>query len=416
MRDQGSIVFLVLRDTSGGKVQVVVTDDFEQLGLVSSLKVETIVKVEGVAVKNKQAKLGGVEIQLCGITVYSEPAEDLPIHVTKHKREEAPSLPVRLDYKWLEMRKEKVSLIYKIWTTLEQAYVEACIDEGLIQIHSPKIMSTPSEGGSEFFELKYFESKAYLAQSPQFYKQMAQAAGLGGVFEIGPVFRAEPSFTTRHATEFTGYDFELSFIESHYDIMDLEERILVKMLTAVKIAHGEKIKSQYGKEIVVPEVPFPKLKMSKLKKLLAREGVQSKGAHDISPEEERTASKIARKMYGHEFLFVTDYSPTVRPFYHMRYEDSDDKAFTKSFDLLWNGIEITTGAQREHRYEVLKEQATEKGVSHESIEKYLQFFKYGCPPHGGAGIGAERILMQLLGIENIREVSFLARDPKRLDP
>jgi aspartyl-tRNA synthetase len=283
-----------------------------------------------------------------------------------------------------------------------------------IEIHSPKLIGAPSESGAEVFEVKYFERKAYLAQSPQFYKQMAMAAGFEKVFEVGPVFRAEPSFTSRHATEFTGYDAEISYIQSHYDVMAEEENIIVHALQKVKKEYGKEIAKTFGREVVVPATPFPKISMKKAKEILAGLKVSSEKAGDLSPEEERKICEYVKEKEGHEFVFVTEYPVAIRPFYHMH--DEKDPSLTKSFDLLWNGIEVTTGAQREHRYDVLVAQAKEKGMKLNTIQFYLNFFKYGCPPHGGYGMGPNRMLMKLLGIENVREAMFMYRGVKRLEP
>jgi aspartyl/asparaginyl-tRNA synthetase len=234
------------------------------------------------------------------------------------------------------------------------------------------------------------------------------------VFEVGPVFRAEPSFTSRHATEFTGYDAEISYVESHHDVMAEEERVIAHALQKVKEVHGEEIKELFGREVVVPKVPFPKYTMAETKKILADLGVPSEKEGDLSPEEERKISEYVLEKEGHEFVFITDYPKTVRPFYHMRRED--DPNITKSFDLLWMGLEVTTGAQREHRYDVLVAQAKEKGMNVESVQFYLNFFKYGCPPHGGYGMGPNRMIMKLLNIDNVREAMFLYRGVKRLEP
>ena len=275
-------------------------------------------------------------------------------------------------------------------------------------------MSTPSESGAELFEVKYFERKAYLAQSPQFYKQMAMASGFEKVFEIGPVFRANPSFTSRHDTEFTGYDIELSFIESHYDVMAEEEQWIAAMMKAAKEKYGEEIKRVFGREMVVPRIPFPKVTLAEAKATLKGLNVPSESNGDLSPEEERQLGEYIKEKEGHEFVFITDYPKEFRAFYHMRY--ADNPMITKGFDLLFNGLEITTGAQREHRYDVLVEQAKEKGLTLDSITFYLNFFKYGCPPHGGLGFGPSRFLMKMLGLSNVREVTYLYRGVKRLEP
>jgi aspartyl-tRNA synthetase len=267
-------------------------------------------------------------------------------------------------------------------------------------------MNAPSESGAEVFKVGYFETEAYLAQSPQFYKQMAMASGIEKVFMTGPVFRAEHSFTTRHLTEFTGWDFEISYIKDHFEVMDVLENAIISGL--------KQVKEKLDVEFEVPEKPFPKLTMQEVKEKLAKAGVEKPKEHDINPEEERKISEIIKEETGHDFLFITDWDISVRPFYHMRYEDKPET--TKSFDLLYKGIEIVTGAQREHRYEVLKEQAQEKGLSLDSISDYLEFFKYGCPPHGGVGIGPARIVMKLLDLPSVKEATYLPRDVKRLTP
>lgn len=412
IRDQGSIVFLLLRDISGTLQTVVWKDAPEALALTKELSLESVVAVTGLAKEEAQAP-GGVEISVQTIEVLSQADPELPIPVVE-KDENETDPAVRLDWRWLDLRKPKKLLIYKVWTTLEDAFKEYWMEHGYLEIHSPKMMSTPSESGAELFEVQYFDRKAYLAQSPQFYKQMAMAAGFEKVFEIGPVFRAEPSFTSRHATEYTGYDAEISFIESYQDVIKAHEEAIAHAVKRVKERHGEEIRALYGHEVVVPTLPFPQVTMKEAKTILAEAGVASERDGDLSPEEERRLSEIIKEKHGHEFVFITEYPSSVRPFYHMRFDD--DPTLTKSFDLLWKGLEMTTGAQREHRYEVLKAQAEEKGLSLESISHYLNFFKYGCPPHGGYGHGPERLIMKLLEIDNIREVSYLYRGVKRLTP
>lgn len=413
IRAQGSISFLLIRDISG-MIQVVVTKDKKEAAkAVSELSLESVVEITGVAKKEKQAP-GGFEIAAEEIRILSQAAPELPIPIVEKGDDGEVDQPIRLDWRWLDLRKPKNTLIFKVWTTLEEAFREYLLKNGYIEIHSPKLISTASESGAEVFEVKYFERKAYLAQSPQFYKQMAMAAGFEKVFEVGPVFRAEPSFTSRHSTEFIGYDLEISYIKSHHDVMEEEEKLLRHMLQKVKEAYGEEIKETFGREVAVPKIPFPKLSMKETKEILKKLGVPSEKAGDLSPEEEKKISEYVLKKEGHEFVFVTDYPISARPFYHMRYED--DQSLTKSFDLLWNGLEVTTGAQREHRYDVLVRQAKEKKMDLKVLEFYLNFFKYGCPPHGGLGAGPNRMLMQLLGLENIRDASFIYRGVKRLEP
>jgi nondiscriminating aspartyl-tRNA synthetase len=412
LRAQSKIVFLVLRDREGSVQCVALPESGDAFTGAKNLTQESVVVLEGIVVESAQAP-GGFEVQIKKLDVVSAADPQLPIPVVEKGGNETDAT-IRLDFRWLDLRKPEKLLIFKTWTAFEQAFREFFLKEQFLQIHSPKLMSAPSESGAEVFKVKYFDGQAFLAQSPQFYKQMAMAAGFERVFEIGPVFRAEPSFTTRHATEFTGFDFEMSFIESHQDVMNLWAEAIVYIVQRVSDELGEEIKKTLGLDITIPQVPFPQLTMSEAKALLQKNNIQSEREGDLSPEEERGLCEIIQREQGHEFVFVTDYPVSVRPFYHMR--DENDPSATKSFDLLWRGVEITTGAQREHRYDILCKQAEEKGLSHESLEHYLNFFRYGCPPHGGAGIGPGRMIMQLLNLPSIREASYVYRGVKRLTP
>jgi len=412
VRAQSKIVFIVLRDREGVVQCVVLPENEAAFGAAKKLSDESVVAIEGAVVAAKQAP-GGFEIQVKSLEVLSVAEPQLPIPIVEKGGNETDQ-SIRLDYRWLDLRKPNKLLIFKVWTLFEEAFREYFVGQGFLQIHSPKLMSSPSESGAEVFEVKYFDGSAYLAQSPQFYKQMAMAAGFERVFEVGPVFRAEPSFTTRHATEFTGFDFEMSYIASHQDVMNLWAEAIAHMLQRVAEQYGPAIKEAYGVDVVVPKLPFPQLTMAEAKALLKKNGVTSDREGDLSPEEERALGKLTAEEHGHEFVFITEYPTTVRPFYHMR--PADNPAVTRSFDLLWKGMEITTGAQREHRYDVLSQQAQEKGMSLELLQHYLNFFRYGCPPHGGAGIGPGRMIMLLLNIDSIREASYIYRGVKRLTP
>jgi aspartyl/asparaginyl-tRNA synthetase len=261
----------------------------------------------------------------------------------------------------------------------------------------------------------YFEGTAYLAQSPQFFKQMAQPAGFGRVFEIGPAFRADPSFTSRHATEFTSIDAEISWIDSHEDVMAMHEQLMVAGITAVKEKHGEQLKAAFGIELEIPTTPFPRIPLAEAKRIVAERGYEiPRTDEDMDPEGERRISAYAKEELGHDFVFVTDYASSIRPFYHMRH--ADDSTLTNSYDLIYNGVEISTGAQREHRIDVLIAQAREKGLEPEELDFYLDFFRYGVPPHGGFGMGLARVLMLMLGLSTLRETTYLFRGPNRLLP
>jgi len=303
--------------------------------------------------------------------------------------------------------------MFKAQTVLINAMRQYLIENKFIEIHTPKLIGAASESGSDVFEVKYFDRNAYLAQSPQFYKQMAMASGFERIFEVGPVFRAEKSFTSKHTTEFTGFDLEFSFIESFRDVMKMEEELLKAALKAVNDAYGEEIKELFGTEIIVPETPFPVVTLAELYKGLEEDfgyTVDEAEKGDLTTDAERLSFKWVKKHYNHEFLFVTDFDAEKRAFYHMR----DENGVPQGYDLIWRGVEITTGAQREHRYDILKKQAEEKGLA-EDVKFYLEFFKYGCPPHGGFGIGVDRLTMLLLGL-HIKDAMFIFRGPNRLNP
>jgi len=411
VRDQKRVQFVVMRDESGLAQAVLGKDDppTELNEQISSLSVESAVTLTGTVVADERVKLGGVELQLESIEVDSPAEPEVPIAPDS-------ALDKRIDWRYLDLRRPDRRLIFEVQSTVEHAMRDYWSKENFIEIHTPKLMGSASESGAELFKVEYFDGQAYLAQSPQFYKQMAMAAGFGKVFEVGPVFRANPSFTSRHDTEFTSVDVELSWIDSHEDVMTFEEAWLAHVLAAVKDAHGEAIEATFETELAVPAVPFPRVTLEQAKELLRKHGHDPVPGpeHDLDPPSERALSALIKERDGHEFVFVTEYPTSVRPFYHMRFEDRP--TVTKSFDLLWKGIELTTGAQREHRYDKLLEQASEKGVETGPIQYYLDFFRYGAPPHGGFGFGLTRLLMQLCNQENVREVTFLYRGPNRLEP
>ncbi len=405
LRDQNKIVFIILRDITGS-VQCVVHGNPELLEIAKSISTESVLLVKGLVKEEKQAP-GGFEIAVESIEVLSVALPELPIPVAIEKGGDEVDQPIRLDYRWLDLRKPESAKIFKVWTALEKGFRKYWSDNNFIQIYTPSFMSTPSETGAEVFEVNYFDKKAYLAQSPQFYKQMGIASGFERVFMAGPVFRAELSFTTRHLTEFTGWDFEIGFVESHHDVMDQEEGMIEEGFKSVKAEFPDL-------DIEIPVRPFPRLKIVEAKKMLAEAGVESSEDHDLSPEEEREISKIVREKFNHDFVFITDYHKSKSAFYHMRTTEDPDRS--RRADLLYRGIEVTTLAQREHRPEILEKQALEKGMNLEPLSDYLNFFKYGCPPHGGAGIGPGRLIMRMLDLPNVREATYLPRDVKRLNP
>jgi len=411
VRDQKRAQFVIVRDHTGLIQAYHEKDPNDPLtAAVSSLTVESAVEVTGKLVANEAVKLNGMEIVLEDLKVVSR-APALPPPISPDS-----SLDLRLDWRFLDLRRPAARLIFEVQTTAEHAMRQYWIDHGFLEIHSPKLMATASESGAELFRLDYFGGVAYLAQSPQYYKQMAMAAGFDRVFEIGPVFRANPSLTSRHDTEFTSVDMEMSWIDSEEDVMGFLEGWMRHVLSVVAAKHGEDILKHYGVEVTVPTVPFPRVTMAEARAILAKRGYTPppESGEDLDPEGERQLHAHIKAETGHEFVFVTAYPVSVRPFYHMR--NPEHPELTKSFDLLWKGLEITTGAQREHRYDILVEQAREKGLSLEPLRYYLDFFRFGCPPHGGFGFGLTRMLMALLGVRNVREVTYLHRGINRLTP
>lgn len=406
LRNKRTMAFLVIRDISG-KLQVTLEKEKnpELAALVDQLTIHSVVSVEGHVVANEYVKMGGMEMLPEKLEIESI-ADALPI-------KDDSEIDSRMDYRWIDLRREGNQLMLKMQTVLTGAMREFLLDRHFVEIHTPKLIAAASESGSEVFEVKYFDTKAYLAQSPQFYKQMAMAAGLDRIFETGPVFRAEKSYTNKHATEFTGFDLEFSYVYSVEEVMHMEEELLTYAFGKVAEACGEDIKRLFGKEVIVPTMPFPRMKLKDLyDELEARYGykVSDDAKGDLTTDAEHLCAKFSMEKYGSEFLFVTDYDAKERAFYHMR----DERGVPMGYDLIWRGCEITTGAVREHRYEVLKKQADEKGLA-KDVEFYLQFFRYGCPPHGGFGLGVDRLTMLFLGL-SIKEAEFLFRGPNRLTP
>jgi aspartyl-tRNA synthetase len=410
LRDQKRMQFIVVRDETGMAQVVLAKDDppSELNERISTLTDESAVTITGMVVADERVKLGGLELKLDDLQIDALAEPELPVTPDS-------GLDKRMDWRYIDLRRPDRRLIFEVQTTVERAMREFWHKQGFVELHSPKLMGSASESGAELFKVEYFEGVAYLAQSPQFYKQMAMAAGFGRVFEVGPVFRANPSFTSRHDTEFTSVDVEISWIDSHEDVMSFEETWLSYVLDVVQREHGADIEATFDTPVLRPTVPFPRVTLAQAKELLREHGHAAPGeGHDLDPPSERALSAIISERDGHEFTFVTDYPTTVRPFYHMRH--AEDPTLTKSFDLLWRGIELTTGAQREHRYEQLLAQAADKRVETESIGYYLDFFRFGAPPHGGFGFGLTRLLMQLLAQDNVREVTFLYRGPHRISP
>lgn len=419
LRNSKAMAFIVLKDITG-KLQITVekADHPELVDTIDTLTADSVITVTGKVVANDYVKMGGIEMIPTEIQVESI-ADALPIArkaiaaTKKKKAVERSSIDQRIDYRWVDLRTDENQLMFKAQSCMVNAMRRYLLEQNFIEIHTPKLIAAASESGSEVFKVDYFDGNAYLAQSPQFYKQMAMAAGFERIFETGPVFRAEKSFTSKHATEFSGFDLEFSYITSYRDVMKMEEELLKAGLAAVKEAYGDQIQELFGQEVIVPETPFPVVTLAELYQGLEEDFgyvVDEAEKGDLTTEAERLSYDWVKKHYNHEFLFVTDYSAEKRAFYHMR----DENGVPQGYDLIWRGVEITTGAQREHRYEVLKRQAEERGLA-EDVKFYLEFFQYGCPPHGGFGLGIDRLTMLLVGLP-IKEAEFLFRGPNRLTP
>ena len=419
IRDTKYVVFMTIKDITG-TVQATVEKETnaELAASLEGLTNDSVVTITGKAVENEYVKLHGYEVIPDEVIIESI-ADALPINrkeipaTKKKKAVERSSIDQRIDYRWIDLRTDENQMMFKVQTVMVNAMRKYLLENNFIEINTPKLIGTASESGSDVFEVKYFDRNAYLAQSPQFYKQMAMASGFERIFEVGPVFRAEKSFTSKHTTEFTGFDLEFSYIDSFYDVMKMEEELITYMLKEVKEKYGEEIKELFGMDVIVPETPFPIMKLADLYDELEKEfgyTVDESEKGDLTTEAERLSYDLVKKKYNHEFLFVTDFDAEKRAFYHMR----DEKGIPQGYDLIWRGVEITTGAQREHRYDVLAKQAAEKGLE-KDVEFYLEFFKYGCPPHGGFGIGIDRLTMLMLGM-HIKDSMFIFRGPNRLNP
>lgn len=412
IRDLQYVQFLVIRDTTG-KVQVTIekNDENKKLNeIVTGLTNESTVKIIGTLLKNEKVKLNGMEILPKDIIVTSRCLDELPLN---YKDSNSALLDTRLNYRFLDLRSEKNILMFKVQTCMINAMREFVVKNNFTEIHTPKIIGAASESGADVFELKYFDEKAYLAQSPQFYKQMSMCSGFEKVFEIAPAFRAEKSNSYRHTTDFTSFDIEISYIETLEELMDFEEDFFIAGLSAVKEKYGEQIKNIFNIDVIIPTKPFPRIKLEELYEILEKKydfKMNYEDVGDMNAESEKLASKYIMEKYGHEFVFITDFSVKKRAFYHKR-----ENGIPQGADLIWKGCETTTLALREHRYETLCEQAKEKGLG-KDVEFYLEFFKYGCPPHGGFGMGVDRITMLLLETGSLKETMFLFRGPNRLKP
>ncbi len=413
-RDHGKLIFVDLRDRSGIVQTVIIPDKKETYQTAKDLRSEYIIEMEGLVKERpagtikKEILTGGVEVEVEKIKILSQPEGELPVDISEDDLNL--HLDTLLNLRSLTLRNEKVKAIFRVYSQILESYATAMKKEGFIEIKTPKILSSATEGGANFFKIQYFEREAYLAQSPQFYKQ----AGVGifeRVFEIGTVFRAEPHFTTRHVNEFIGLDAEMGFIESMDDVMSQLEKTMNFMFREIGRKCAKELKLYNAK---IPEISeIPRLKLTEALEVLEKEYGRKMETMDVDPEAERLISDWAKREKGSDLIFLTHYPVSIRPFYTMPSADSE---FTESFDLLFRGVEIATGGQRIHEHNKLVENIKKFGLDPDDFEHYLDIFRFGMPPHGGWGLGSERIVQQILGLKSIKEAILFPRDVKRLTP
>jgi len=402
VRNLGNIVFLVVSDYTG-TIQVVVDKSVE-------VKTGDAVSIEGSVKKDERAK-GGFEIKGEKLEVVASNDEDLPFDLSKDDLNL--NITTLLDYRTVSLRHPKVRAIFRLYDLLLKSYEEVMREEDFIEIKTPKLLGAATEGGANFFKVKYFDKEATLAQSPQFYKQIMVGV-FERVFEVGSVFRAEPHFTTRHVNEYVGLDAEMGFINDFSDVTKTLNKVMGKMFKMIE-KEGKEYLDLYGvKGLEVPE-EIPLIKLSEIKRIIKEEyGHEIAEGTDIDPKGEELAGRYAKEKFGSDFIFITHYPWSDRPFYTM--VNPENKEETCGFDLLYKGLEIATGGQRIHKYEDLVQNMKKKKVKSDGLESYLNVFKFALPPHGGWGMGSERIIKQMLSLENIKEAILFPRDVKRLNP
>ncbi|MDP8011615.1 MAG: aspartate--tRNA(Asn) ligase [Thermoplasmata archaeon] len=405
IRNIGNIAFIIVRDREGIAQVTLLKNDHgdEEFQKIVSLSRESTICVKGKINKNTKSKLG-VEIYPEKIDILSIAEAPLPMGVVDKV---SVDIETRLNERFMDLRRPEVLSLFKVESSLGKSIRRTLEEDGFLEVHTPKIIATATEGGTNLFKVKYFEKDAYLVQSPQLYKQIMMAAGFDRVYEIAPAFRAEEHNTTRHLNEFISIDIEMSFA-THEDAMSLLEKVITNAIEFV-IKNNKDDMNRLNLNWKIPERPFPRVTYSELLDYVNKNGVEMKFGEDFSSE----ALELIGKKYK-EFYFITRWPMETRAFYVMPCED--DPIFGKAFDLQYGEREITSGAQRNHNYNSLKENIEKKGLDPKSFEFYLEAFKYGMPPHAGWAIGLERLTMILTGVKNIREVTLFPRDRKRVVP
>lgn len=411
-RDHGKIIFIDLRDRSGIVQLVFVGGNKEVYKIAETLRSEWVIRVEGKVNKrpanmvNKEIATGEHEVLVEKIEVLNE-AQELPFELGSEI-----NIDVYLDHLPYALRDAKRKATFKVQAAIMKSFREFLIQEEFTEFQAPKLIGEDAEGGANSFDVTYFEHVAHLAQSPQLYKQIMVGV-FERVFTTGNVYRAEKHSTTRHLNEYTSLDIEMGFIKDHTDIMNLENRLLAYIVSELQKTCQKEFALLAS---TIPQVPekIPALKLREAQQMIKKEyGIDCGNEPDLEPQHERMCCEYAQKTWGSDFIFITHFPIAKRPFY--TYEDSDDPGYAKGFDLLFRGVEITTGAQRIHNYEQLIASLKRKKLDPEKFRYYLQAFKYGMPPHGGLGLGLERLTAKLLGLENIKEATLFPRDINRID-
>ena len=407
IRDMGTIAFIILRKREG-LVQCVYEEDISKFDLKDVKEADTV-EVTGVLAESAKAP-NGIEIRLGELKILSEPAEHMPLPIAKWKLNT--SLEAKLNYRPISLRNIRERAKFRIQEGIVRGFRDFLYKEGFTEIHTPKIGAKSAEGGANLFRLEYFHRPAILQQSPQFYKQMMVGV-FDRVFETAPVFRAEKHNTKRHLNEYTSLDFEMGYIDGFEDIMAMETGFLQYTM--------ELLKKEYARELQILNIEVPKtdnipaVRFDEIKRLVSEKYDRKiKNPFDLEPEEETLISRYAKEEWDADFVFVTHYPSKKRPFYAM--DDPEDPTYTLSFDLLFRGMEITTGGQRIHDYHELLAKMEKRGMTDEGMEQYLSAFKHGMPPHGGLGIGMERLTMKMMNEDNVRETTLFPRDLSRLEP
>lgn len=407
IRDMGTVAFIILRKREG-LVQCVYEEGVSKFNLKDVKEADTV-EVSGMLERSEKAP-NGIEIRLGELKILSEPAEPMPLPISKWKLNT--SLEAKLNYRPISLRNIRERAKFRIQEGIVRGFRDFLYQEGFTEIHTPKIGAKSAEGGANLFRLEYFHRPAILQQSPQFYKQMMVGV-FDRVFETAPVFRAEKHNTKRHLNEYTSLDFEMGYIDGFEDIMAMETGFLQYMMAMLAKDYAKELKIL---NITLPDVSkIPAVRFDEIKqKVSEKYGHKMRNPFDLEPEEEQLIGQYAQEEWGSDFVFVTHYPSKKRPFYAM--DDPADTRYTLSFDLLYKGMEITTGGQRIHDYKALREKIAARGMEEEGLEHYLDTFKHGMPPHGGLGIGLERLTMKLVGEDNVRETTLFPRDLSRLEP